>query len=128
MGAERKTVRIFVDVAPGFDPNQLNWSSQGHASSHMTPPANTRRLWFEVEVPSDIEIWPALFNSGLCLGRAGRRVLVGDDDTPDPNADARIFGESPQEPRPAANEVYAEEPRRSPRPDRRSHSEINRTI
>jgi len=129
VGAERKLVRIFVDVQPGFEPNTLTWASQGLAAVHMSPPENSRRLWFEVEVPADIEIWPALFNTGVCLGRGiGHRRILLDDAPPspgavDPNADARVFGESPREPRQAANETYAEEPRRS-RSDRPSRTTI----
>ncbi len=79
MGVERKTIRIFADVVAGFDPNSIVWNSPMQLQYHLSPPAGSRRLWMEIEIPADHEIWPEQFDTGLNLGRVGnRRIQMGD--------------------------------------------------
>lgn len=111
MGAERKTIRVFADVIPGFDPNVQNWNGPGQVQYHMTPPPNSKRLWFDIEVPADHEIWPEQFQAGVNIGNLlnppPRRILIED-----------------QAPRPEADEPRVRPARRMPRAEIRADDDM----
>lgn len=102
MAAERKTVRVFADVVPGFDPLMTVWNGPSQMQYHTAPPPNSRRLWFDIEIPADHEIWPEQYNAGVNIGNllnpAPRRLIL-DENRPDPRV---------EEPRPVRRMPRAE--------------------
>lgn len=92
MAAERKTVRVFADVVPGFDPLTVCWNGPAQMQYHTTPPPNSKRLWFDIEIPADHEIWPEQYNAGVNIGDLlnppPRRMILDQDEV------------RPEEPRP----------------------------
>jgi len=103
MAAERKTVRVFADVVPGFDPLMVCWNGPSQMQYHTSPPPNSKRLWFDIEIPADHEIWPEQYRSGVNIGNLinppPRRMII--DDQPE------IRPEQPR-PRRAMREASAE--------------------
>lgn len=91
MAAERKTVRVFADVVPGFDPLMTVWNGPSQMQYHTAPPPNSRRLWFDIEIPADHEIWPEQYNAGVNIGNllnppSRRLILDENENRPAPEA------------------------------------------
>lgn len=87
MGSQRMTTRIFCDVTPGFPADYLTWLPMAQAQNTMPPP-NSKRLWAEVEIPSDYDIWQEHFEPALnCTPGSNRRRLILDDISPTRPAD-----------------------------------------
>lgn len=103
MGAERKTIRLCADVMPGFDPNSIAWMGPTTAT-HANPPPNSKRIWFDMEVPADHEIWPDHYTNGVNISSGvvtrPRRLII-DDTARDP----RQPGDSAEVRRPIARRM-----------------------
>lgn len=78
MGTDRQSVRFYADVVPNFDPKCVSLCSAG-LTTPAEPIAGYKRIWIEVELPCDRDLWPERF-AGFDLGqlRLGQRHMIVD--------------------------------------------------
>ena len=74
MANQRETVRFYTDVMCGFDPKYVTWQNGSNGSLPPEVSPNYKRIWIEVEMPSDLELWPERL-SGFEIGSVRRRQI-----------------------------------------------------
>jgi len=100
MANERRVVRFYTDVMSGYDPSCVCWSNVSYGSLPSEVSQGYKRIWIEIEMPSDMELWPERL-SGFELNQVGRRQIQVDSPRNTPDA-------APMEARPRPRRISAE--------------------
>lgn len=111
MANERTIARFYTDVMSGYDPRSVCWSNVAYGNLPPEVSQGYKRIWIEIEMPSDMELWPERL-SGFELGQVRRRQIQVD--SPSENRPAEVELARDEEYRPRPRRMSAE-PDRDPR-------------
>ena len=73
MSQEVVAARFYTDVRAGYEPNEVQWQHCNHGLPPEVPHEH-KRIWIEIEMPSDMELFPERL-SGYELAPVGQRQI-----------------------------------------------------